>query len=339
MYRGNKIRVGTLNIFNKFCYNSTKNVLSSSFEYANNSNRRNLLYGYLLNNSLDIICLQEVDSFMINKINTKFQNLGFAFDFPSNYITPSASSNNCCIIYKKDFKLLSKKNFDLNESVQKHFAKYSSESQCEIQDAFLIELKKRQSLATMIILELSTSNTFIGICNCHIHWNPSYPDIKLFHTYLIIKEFYEFIENNFPDFPIIPLLLIGDFNSTPLLQSDKNLKDHSTLSGVYELITTGKLLKSHEHHPAVLRKNTTLEIYPDLIVDPFKSIFNDVNGKEPLFTNKTKLFSGCIDYIFYKGLVPLSAQIIPNDIENIESLPTQTYPSDHALLIADIFVV
>ncbi|CXH87172.1 carbon catabolite repressor protein 4, putative [Plasmodium berghei] len=338
MYRGNKIRVGTLNIFNKFYYNTTKKVLSSSFEYANNTNRRNLLYNYLLSNLFDIICLQEVDSFMINNINVKFRDFGFAFDFPANCITPSANSNNCCIIYKKDFKLLSKKNFDLNESVQKYFAKYSSESQCEIQDAFLIELKKRQSLATMIILELA-SNTFIGICNCHIYWNPSYPDIKLFHTYLIIKEFYEFIENNFPDFPLIPLLLIGDFNSTPFLQSDKNLKGPSTFSGVYELITTGKLSKNHEHHPSVLRKNTELKIYPDLIVDPFKSIFNDINGKEPLFTNKTKSFSGCIDYIFYKGLVPLSAQIIPNDIENIESLPTQKYPSDHALLISDIFIV
>ncbi|WBY54722.1 CCR4 domain-containing protein 3 [Plasmodium yoelii yoelii] len=314
MYRGNKIRVGTLNIFNKFYYNTTKRVLSSSFEYVNNTDRRNLLYNYLLNNSLDIICLQEVDSFMINNINVKFRDFGFAFDFPSNYITPSANSNNCCIIYKKNFKLLSKKNFDLNESVQKYFAKYSSESQCEIQDAFLIELKKRQSLATMIILELA-SNTFIGICNCHIHWNPSYPDIKLFHTYLIIKEFYEFIENNFPDFPLIPLLLVGDFNSTPFLKSDKNLKGPSIFSGVYELVTTGRLSKSHEHHPAVLRKNTKLEIYPDLVVDPFKSIFNDLNGKEPLFTNKTKSFSGCIDYIFYKGLVPLSAQIVPNDIE------------------------
>lgn len=43
--------------------------------------------------------------------------------------------------------------------------------------------------------------------------------------------------------------------------------------------------------------------------------YPQINGKEPLFTNKTKSFSGCIDYIFYKGLVPLSAQIIPNDIE------------------------
>lgn len=58
MYRGNKIRVGTLNIFNKFYYNTTKKVLSSSFEYANNTNRRNLLYNYLLSNLFDIICLQ-----------------------------------------------------------------------------------------------------------------------------------------------------------------------------------------------------------------------------------------------------------------------------------------
>ncbi|SBT75301.1 carbon catabolite repressor protein 4, putative [Plasmodium ovale] len=337
MRGGMKIRVGTLNIFNNIFHHAREQIFNYSSEYANSISRQHLLYSHLFATPLDIICLQEVDLFMVRELKRECTNYDLTLHSPVlGAVSPK--SNNCCVIYKKSYKLLGERHFDLEKAVQKHFTNYSSESRCEIQDAFLRELTKRQSAATMILLELSERNIFLGICNCHIHWNPSYADIKLFHTYLIVKEFYQFVRTNLPDFPFIPLLLMGDFNSTPF-QEDHGNAPHTHLSGVYELITTGKLSKMHAHHPAQLRNDEVFYMYPDLNIEPFKSAFKEVNGNEPVFTNKTETFSGCIDFIFYKGLVPISAETTPNQLSEVERLPNSTFPSDHILLTSEMFLV
>ncbi|CRH03073.1 carbon catabolite repressor protein 4, putative [Plasmodium relictum] len=337
MYEGKKIRIGTLNIFNNIYYSIKEKLLNFGSEYIHNIPRKNLLFMHLFTNSFDIICLQEVDLFMINELKKKCLKYDFNIHISSENI--KTSKNNNCIIYKKNYKLLDEKIFDLNSSVSKYFMNYSSESRCEIQDAFIRELKNRQSIANMVLLELSDRKTLLGICNCHIYWNPLYPDIKLYHTYLIIKEFYQFIQKKFNDFPFIPLILIGDFNSTPFIKKENDNSHLRNFSGVYELITMGRISKTHIEHPAQLRKDKVFCILPELTVEPFKSSFKEINGNEPIFTNKTSSFSGCIDFIFYKELIPLSAKTIPSNLNDIKMLPNEHFPSDHVLLVSEFFVV
>ncbi|CDO62169.1 carbon catabolite repressor protein 4, putative [Plasmodium reichenowi] len=337
MFKGNKIRVGTINIFNSACYTIKEKLSLYPFEYNYNIDRKNLLYKHFFYNKLDIICLQEVDFFMINDLKKKFFDHDFILHTPEHVNTKSPKSNNCCIAYKKCFKLIGEKQFDTEISVIKNLIKYSSESGCEIQDAFIRELSKRKSIANMVILELS-KQTYLGICNCHIHWNPLYPDIKLYHAYLIIRDFYEFIQNTFQDIPFIPLLLIGDFNSTPHIDHKKE-DGIIQASGVYELITTGRISKNHAHHPARLRKSEAFYSYPELKIPPFKSVFKEINGKEPEFTNKTPSFEGCIDYIFYKELIPTSTETIPRNLKDIKMLPNEHFPSDHIMLTSEFFIV
>ncbi|ETW45553.1 hypothetical protein PFNF135_00072 [Plasmodium falciparum NF135/5.C10] len=322
MFKGNKIRVGTINIFNSAWYTIKEKLSVYPFEYNYNIDRKNLLYKHFFYNKLDIICLQEVDSFMINDLKKKFFDHDFILHTPEHVNTKSPKRE---------------KQFDTETSVIKNLIKYSSESGCEIQDAFLRELSKRKSIANMVILELS-KQTYLGICNCHIHWNPLYPDIKLYHTYLIIRDFYEFIQNTVQDIPFIPLLLIGDFNSTPHIDHKKE-DEIIQASGVYELITTGRISKNHAHHPARLRKSEAFYSYPELKIPPFKSVFKEINGKEPEFTNKTPSFEGCIDYIFYKELIPISTETIPRNLKDIKMLPNEHFPSDHIMLTSEFFIV
>ncbi|SOV73602.1 carbon catabolite repressor protein 4, putative [Plasmodium sp. gorilla clade G3] len=337
MFKGNKIRVGTINIFNSAFYTIKEKLSVYPFEYSHNIDRKNLLYKHFFYNKFDIICLQEVDSFMINDLNKNCLDHDFILHTPKHVNTKSPNSNNCCIAYNKCFKLIQEKQFDNETSVIKNLTKYSSESGCEIQDAFIRELSKRKSIANMVILELS-NQTFLGICNCHIHWNPLYPDIKLYHVYLIIRDFYEFIQNTFQDIPFIPLLLIGDFNSTPHIDNKKE-DEIIQESGVYELITTGRISNNHAHHPARLRKSEAFYSYPELKIPPFKSVFKEINGKEPEFTNKTPSFEGCIDYIFYKELIPISTETIPRNLKDIKMLPNEHFPSDHVMLTSEFFIV
>ncbi|SBT30655.1 carbon catabolite repressor protein 4, putative [Plasmodium ovale wallikeri] len=276
MRGGMKIRVGTLNIFNNIFHHAREQIFNYSSEYANSISRQHLLYSHLFATPLDIICLQEVDLFMVRELKRECTNYDLTLHSPVlGAVSPK--SNNCCVIYKKSYKLLGERHFDLEKAVQKHFTNYSSESRCEIQDAFLRELTKRQSAATMILLELS--------------------------------------------------------------EEDHGNAPHTHLSGVYELITTGKLSKMHAHHPAQLRNDEVFYMYPDLNIEPFKSAFKEVNGNEPVFTNKTETFSGCIDFIFYKGLVPISAETTPNQLSEVERLPNSTFPSDHILLTSEMFLV
>ncbi|EWC91105.1 hypothetical protein PFNF54_00069 [Plasmodium falciparum NF54] len=100
MFKGNKIRVGTINIFNSAWYTIKEKLSVYPFEYNYNIDRKNLLYKHFFYNKLDIICLQEVDSFMINDLKKKFFDHDFILHTPEHVNTKSPKSNNCCIAYK-----------------------------------------------------------------------------------------------------------------------------------------------------------------------------------------------------------------------------------------------
>ncbi|CRG93327.1 carbon catabolite repressor protein 4, putative [Plasmodium gallinaceum] len=251
MYKGKKIRIGTLNIFNNICHSIKEKFLNYDSEYIYNISRKNLLFKHLFSNSFDIICLQEVDLFMINELKKKCLEYNFTlYASPDNI---KSSKNNNCIIYKKNFKLLDENFFDLNSVVSKYFMNYSSESRCE--------------------------------------------------------------------------------------QKENDISHLQKLSGVYELITKGRVKNTHMEHPAQLRKDKAFYLLPELSIEPFKSAFKEINGNEPIFTNKTLSFSGCIDFIFYKELIPLSAKTIPSNLNDIKILPNEHFPSDHILLMSEFFVV
>ncbi|SBS97997.1 carbon catabolite repressor protein 4, putative [Plasmodium malariae] len=120
-----------MNIFNSACYSAKEKISSYAVEYTHSTTRQNLLYTKLFNNSLDIICLQEVNLFMMTQLKHKCRNYDLIFHGPTQSIA-QATSNNCCVLYKKSFKLLGERRFDLNNAVSKYFMNCSSENQCEV---------------------------------------------------------------------------------------------------------------------------------------------------------------------------------------------------------------
>ncbi|ETW28204.1 hypothetical protein PFFCH_04361 [Plasmodium falciparum FCH/4] len=193
MFKGNKIIVGTINIFNSAWYTIKEKLSVYPFEYNYNIDRKNLLYKHFFYNKLDIICLQEFFFYIFTIYNIILINSCLSFTL---YI----------FILFKIRKIISDVDKDGSGTI-------------DFNDFLDIMTIKMQ--------------TYLGICNCHIHWNPLYPDIKLYHAYLIIRDFYEFIQNTVQDIPFIPLLLIGDFNSTPHIDHKKE-DEIIQASGVYE---------------------------------------------------------------------------------------------------------
>ena len=59
---------------------------------------------------------------------------------------------------------------------------------------------------------------------------------------------------------------------------------------------------------------------------------------QPVYTNYTPFFSGCLDYIFYDSKELIVSEVIPlpsheQVIQNI-ALPSVLFPSDHLALIS-----
>ena len=68
------------------------------------------------------------------------------------------------------------------------------------------------------------------------------------------------------------------------------------------------------------------------------SVYKEVMGSEPIFTNYTDHYTGCLDYIWISSslIIPVKVSVLPSESE-IKScgdirLPNPKYPSDHLAL-------
>ena len=133
-----------------------------------------------------------------------------------------------------------------------------------------------------------------------------------------------------------PVVLGADLNSIPG-------------SGVYHLVASGHLPASHPHLK-IIAEHVEFPEFDDSggsggggggVTQPIdfggKSAYAALLGQEPLFTNFTPGFIGCLDYIFSStGLTPLQVLVLPiEDQVRLEGyLPASMYPSDHVSLFA-----
>mmetsp|Transcript_2548 Transcript_2548/g.6123 ORF Transcript_2548/g.6123 Transcript_2548/m.6123 type:complete len:362 (+) Transcript_2548:84-1169(+) len=125
----------------------------------------------------------------------------------------------------------------------------------------------------------------------------------------------------------LPHVFAGDFNFLPG-------------TAPYDLATKGSIGSSDDGYPPLKQG-----IDRDSVVQvpcAMRSAYADCNGHEPQMTNyaqnpRSGLFVGCIDYIFVSphikvlGCMELLSQ---SDFET--SLPTETEPSDHVMIGADL---
>jgi CCR4-NOT transcription complex subunit 6 len=216
--------------------------------------------------------------------------------------------------------------------------------------AFLNRLSK-DNVAQLVVLELAqppppapssskganaNSQQQICIANTHLYSNKDFPDVKLWQSWQLLQELETFVMSRGGSPNSLPLIICGDFNSTPD-------------TAVYELLSRQTV---HPGHPDVnvnyTQQQANGEDIPNILPDAHNithsfqlgSAYQTVLGEEPKQTNYTGHFKGVLDYVWYSipSLRPLSAAPIPDEsmlTRHGEALPSTEFSSDHIMLISD----
>jgi len=155
------------------------------------------------------------------------------------------------------------------------------------------------------------------IVNTHILADPGYLDVKLWQAHLLMRTL-----DQLPD-KSMPLLVCGDFNSTPE-------------SAVYEYLVTRTVRSDHEDlrtDPCGLLKH--LKLGHSLRMS---TAYETCNGREAQYTNYTEDFKGTLDYIWFTAdslsVLAISQVDDESQLTQETALPSSTRPSDHVSLVA-----
>jgi CCR4-NOT transcription complex subunit 6 len=248
----------------------------------------------------------------------------------------------CALFWRRSkFHLVESYSIEFNELAQRQATQVLGlNPRSEEGVAFLNRLSK-DNIAQLVVLELAqptlASRTNrepinqVCIANTHLYSNKDFPDVKLWQAWQLLQELETFVMSRGTN---LPLMICGDFNSTPD-------------TAVYDLLSRQTV---HPGHPDV--NVATGDDVPNVLPDPHNitnsfqlgSCYQTVLGDEPVQTNFTVNFKGVLDYIWYshQNLRPLSAAPIPDEkalTRNGEALPSTEFSSDHLMLISDVQIL
>jgi CCR4-NOT transcription complex subunit 6 len=301
--------------------------------------RRNNILREILNAKADIICLQEVQADHFEDfIYPKLKEAGYEGLFKAK--TRMAMSDNpkqidgCAIFYREDkFALTEQYSFEFNEAARMHVEQQQQRLGRQVATNYQNSALKRLckgNIALIVVLEdisVESARTRgarrkrrLCVANTHIFWDPEYPDVKLWQALSLCQELEKFGLNRTRN---IPLILCGDFNSTPD-------------SPVYHLlekgaITDSKVFEFDEYHVLPPLANMIHRL-------PLRSAYAEING-EPKYTNFTAHFVGVLDYIWYTTASLKCIGVLKVDdeqtLQEYTALPSPRYPSDHIHLLAE----
>ncbi|EEA08005.1 endonuclease/exonuclease/phosphatase family protein [Cryptosporidium muris RN66] len=187
------------------------------------------------------------------------------------------------------------------------------------------------------------------IANTHIVANPEANDVKIWQAQTLVSVLEEYLHDCYRRQPVLPgLIICGDFNSTPdsalyrLLATgtcDRNHKDlamdrHGLLADL-PLGHSMRLRSAYSMARAVVEGHN-----PNIIPRSTETL-------EPLFTNYTPNYLGCLDYVFYTDerlrlgsiLELLDEEALIKEASALQlpdwSLPNPQRPSDHLPLLTE----
>jgi len=300
----------------------------------------------ILDASPEVICLQEVQAdHYESHIYAAMSDAGFEGVFKQKTrqsMGLAGKVDGCALFWRRSkFHLVESYSIEFNELAQRQAAQVLGlNPRSEEGVAFLNRLSK-DNVAQLVVLELTqpthASRTNrepinqICIANTHLYSNKEFPDVKLWQSWQLLQELETFVLSRGTS---LPLIICGDFNSTPD-------------TAVYDLLARQTV---HPGHPDlnVPQNDDHPNILPDAIniTHSFRlgSAYQTVLGEEPLQTNYTAHFKGVLDYIWYSidNLKPLSAAPVPDEAtltRHGEALPSTEYSSDHIMLITDMQIV
>jgi len=157
----------------------------------------------------------------------------------------------------------------------------------------------------------------ICVINTHILADPGYTDVKLWQAHLLLRTLQQLPDRN------MPLLVCGDFNSTPD-------------SAVYEYYREGTVPQTHDDlqaDPCGILKQLNVGHSLRLC-----TAYETCNGREATYTNYTEDFKGTLDYIWFtsESLSVLAISQVDDESQLMQetALPSSTRPSDHVSLVS-----
>lgn len=219
----------------------------------------------------------------------------------------------CAIFFKSDkFKMDEKQLIEFNQlalqrpSLRKHKDMYN-------------RVMTRDNISLVVRLEHRESRQELIIGNVHVHWDPSYCDVKLVQAILLLEELEKIAHRH----PKAALILCGDFNSLPD-------------SGVVSLLESGAIGPSHPEF-----MNFTYEPYSTEGAHHSLNLRNAYSQCPENFdlTNFSPKFKGVIDYIWYRPtnlvISGLLGPVSPDYTKQVVGFPSQHLPSDHISLLAE----
>lgn len=322
--------------------------------------RRNLVMDEIRNRNADIVCLQEIDS---ESFNEDFRPTLAQQDYKGVFWQKSRAQtmaereaklvDGCATFWKNSkYILLDKQIVDFRKMA-------INRADMKGEHDIFNRVMTRDDIATITFLENRATGTRVIVVNTHIFWNPEYADVKVVQAAILLeqlerlgetyakwpackdKEPFKYANGDSEDSEVvvkqpapsqtyakaidIPMLMCGDFNSTPG-------------SGPYDLIAHGSLSNAHEDLTGRSYGNFTR----DGMHHPFslKSSYSNIGEME--FTNYTATWQGVVDYIWYSTnalqITGLLGEIDRNYQQRVPGFPSWHFPSDHLPLFAEFVI-
>ena len=295
----------------------------------------------------DVICLQEVQAdYYETHIYPALCESGFEGVYKQKTRASmglTGKVDGCALFWRRSkFHLVESYSIEFNELAQRQATQVLGMNPRSDECLAYLNRLSKDNVAQLVVLELTQpthatrSNrdpiSQVCIANTHLYSNKDFPDVKLWQSWQLLQELETFVMSRGTN---LPLMICGDFNSTPD-------------TAVYDLLSRSAV---HPGHPDVNMNNgddSSPNILPDAhqITHQFSlgSVYSQVIGEEPHATNFTVNFKGVLDYMWFsaQNLRPLSAAPIPEKpvlTKHGEALPSTQYSSDHVMLISDMQIM
>ncbi|PNS21362.1 hypothetical protein CAC42_1141 [Sphaceloma murrayae] len=321
--------------------------------------RREMVINEIRHRNADIVCLQEIDS---ESFNEEFRPNLAANDYKGIFWQKSRAQtmaereaklvDGCATFWKNSkYIMLDKQMVDFRKMA-------INRADMKGEHDIFNRVMTRDDIATVTFLENRLTGSRIIVVNTHVFWNPEFADVKVVQIAILMeqvarlaetyakwkpctdKEVFKFAngDSDEPEVAVkpapsqtyahatdIPMLLCGDFNSTPG-------------SGPYDLIAHGSL--SNAHQDLVGRSYGSFT--RDGMRHPFSLKSTYANIGEMEFTNYTATWQGVVDYIWYSTNAlqntGLLGEIDRNYLQRVPGFPSWHFPSDHLPLFAEYVV-
>ncbi|CAG8492508.1 21725_t:CDS:2 [Rhizophagus irregularis] len=297
--------------------------------------RKELIMSEVLSYNADIVCLQEVDTSQYDEyFKDTFHNHG-GYDsvyWPKSRAKTMAdwekkSVDGCATFYKSSkYQLIDKQLIEFNQvALQRPDFKKT--------DDMFNRVITKDNIAIVTLLENKETLSRVIVVNCHIHWDPTYADVKLVQVAMLMDELDKLAQKwctsnspyNYTSPQKISTIICGDFNSTPD-------------SGVYEFLTRGIIRQDHDDFGDHRYGTYTSEGLSHKL--SLKSAYSNI--EELPFTNFTPSFTGVIDYVWYStntlSVTGLLGGIDKEYLTKMVGFPNAHFPSDHIVILAEFRV-